>query len=269
LNTVDQSSLQDPAAKQRLDEAELAVEAAKAAFDKVEAEARAQYDQTPPPKPPFEQWVIQNYPPYSAAKRTWDSTRTERDQAYNAYWGRINRLIELQDNLTKALDTKTLHQLYNMSVRKDGEESTFAPYYSSLGLKDQLNRWIQGGGQAQTFFEVKIDSATPPGAKVGMGIYLKLTTKGIGKFDINVGQWNVDGVKTLYPDRQPGAPDVLDPIYARPISFLLAYDPKLEVEIKEDSGQNAKLNSSATATSADNKPYATILGILGQHFPPD
>jgi len=267
LETVSRSSLLDPQAKKSLEEAEKALESAQKGFDETEAAAKEQYDNTPPPKPPFEQWVLQNWPPYAAAKRTLDSARTQQLQAYNQYWGQINLLDGRLDNLTKALDTTTLHHLYNMSVRKDGGATTFAPYYNSLGLKDKLNNWIQGGGEEQTFVEVKVDSATPPGSAVEKGIFLKLTTKGIDKFDINAGQWNVDGVKTLYPNREAGAPDVLDPKFARPISFLLAYDLKLEVEIKEiGAGQNAKFKNSATT---NDKPYAAVLGILGQHFPPN
>ena len=78
---------------------------------------------------------------------------------------------------------------------------------------------------------------------------------------------NVDDIKTLYLKRESGAPNVLDPKYTQLISFLLMYDPKLEVEIKEDGGQNAKSNNSAVTTM--DKPYVIVLGILGQHFPPN
>ncbi|KAG6831808.1 hypothetical protein H0H92_007485 [Tricholoma furcatifolium] len=262
LNTVDETSLQDPTAKKKLDEAKVALNNAQKDFDKVEKEARAYYDQVPPPKPPFEQWVTQNYPPYAAARRTLDSAKTQYQQAYNAYWGRINALRGFQKNLAQALDTTALHQSYNMPVQQAGGAATFAPYYSCLGLKDQLNSWIQGGGQDQTFFEVKIDSISPTKTKDEGGIYLKFTTKGIRKFDINVGQWNVDNAKALYPMRETGAPDVLDPKYAQPLSFLLAYGPSITVEIKGDQAAQ-----SIVTTDSDGKLYVTVLGILAQHFP--
>ncbi|KAG6826772.1 hypothetical protein H0H92_014512 [Tricholoma furcatifolium] len=260
LSTVDQGSLLDPDAKDRLEAAERAVERAQAEFDQVEASARALYDQLPPPKPTFEQWVAQNYPPYAAAQRALESARTQYQQAYNAYWNRVNVLRGLQENLAKALDTTQLHQGYNMPVQRVGGNTNFVPSYSSVGLRDQLNDWIQrGGGEEQTFVEVKVDSSGP---KIET-IYLKLTTRGVIRFDINVGPWNVENVKTLYPNRDPGAPDVLNPKYARPLAFLLAYDPKLVVEIR-DGTQTTKLNKS---TTTNDKPYASVFGILGQHFP--
>ncbi|KAG6831819.1 hypothetical protein H0H92_007496 [Tricholoma furcatifolium] len=287
LNTVDESSLQNPGDKEKLDQAEAALKAAQANFDKVEADARAIYDSddiVPPPKPPFEQWAATNYPSYTVAKNALNLAQSTYNQAYNAYWGRINTLRGYQESLGKALDTTTHYQGYNMCVQPAGGNATFAPYYSSLDLKDQLNRWIESGsgGQDQTFVEVKIDSGTPTGSQEENGIYLKLTTKGIAKLDIHVGPWygvcpiqnsvltnivrNVDNVKTLYPKRDTGAPDVLDPKYARSLSYVIAYDPKLGVEIK--SGQNVKSTTKST-TTADDKPYVAVLGILAQHFPPN
>ena len=76
-----------------------------------------------------------------------------------------------------------------MLVLKDGGDSTFAPSYFSPGLMDQLNQWIQGGSEEQTFFQIKINSMMPLGVKVEKGIYLKLTTKGVSKFNFNVGWW--------------------------------------------------------------------------------
>jgi hypothetical protein len=73
----------------------------------------------------------------------------------------------------------------------------------------------------------------------------------------------VDGVKTLYPKRESGAANVLDTKFARPLSFVIAYAPKLEVEIREDGGKKRTV----TSTTASDAPYAAVLGILGQHFP--
>ncbi|THU89674.1 hypothetical protein K435DRAFT_968984 [Dendrothele bispora CBS 962.96] len=262
LNTVDESTLQDPAAKKKLEDAEKALSEACVAFDNVEAEAKKYYENEPPPKPPFEQWVINNYPPYTDAKRTLDSAQSVRDSAYKAYRGRLDTLHEYQEKLKKALDTTTLYQSYNMAVQK-GSTSIFKPAYSSVSLKDQLNNWIQGNGQEQTLFDVKIDSGTPTSTTNGSGIYLKFITKGLGKYDVRPSQWDVPGVRTLYPDRKSGAPDVLDPKFALPLSFLVAYAPRLEVEIRD--GQSTQLLPAAPA--ANDKPYITVLGILGQHFP--
>ncbi|KAG6840501.1 hypothetical protein C0991_006332 [Blastosporella zonata] len=154
-----------------------------------------------------------------------------------------------------------------MSVKNNAGHTGFAPSYHSPGLKKQLNDWIQDGGQEKTFFDLNVVRETLPGVPVEHEIHVKLTTKGIRKFEIDIGDWHVSGVKTLYPKRKRGAPNALDPKYARPISFLLAYDPKLKVEITQLNGDG---DQNATTTSAsDDKPYVTVLGILGKHFSPN
>jgi hypothetical protein len=76
-----------------------------------------------------------------------------------------------------------------MAVR-NADGPTFKPSYTSYSLKNELNNWIQGKGQATTFVEVKIDSSTPTASvSDGNGIYLKLTTKGVQKFNIGPGLW--------------------------------------------------------------------------------
>lgn len=72
-------------------------------------------------------------------------------------------------------------------------------------------------------------------------------------------------MKTLYPKQTSGAPEVLDTKYARPISYVIAYAPKLQVDIRDDQNQVQSGSSAAT----DAKPYVTVLGVLGQHFPPN
>ena len=106
--------LRDPKAKETLDEAERALKSAQEAFNKTEAEVKAQYNKipTPPPKPPFNQWALKNWPPYPTAIRALDGTKTQYNQAYTMYYCQIKILEGHQDDLTKVLDLKTLHQLY-------------------------------------------------------------------------------------------------------------------------------------------------------------
>jgi len=75
-----------------------------------------------------------------------------------------------------------------MPVTSDGGDATFKPKFSSFGLKDQLNDWIEkgAGGEEQVFCELKVDSAGPLAQG---GIFVKLTTKGIAKLDVLAGQW--------------------------------------------------------------------------------
>jgi hypothetical protein len=200
--------LQDPTKKKAYEDADQKLKDAEAGLKSAETEAREAYaEDDDPNKPPFEQWVLTNWPPYNAAKKIRDSAKTVYDQAYNAYMGPINALADYKAKLAKALDTKTLNQSYvtstfsshshlllsiirlNMAVRNENG-STFKPSYSAFGLRDQLNTWIQGSDQKETFVDVKIDSATPTtSTSDGNGIYLKLTTKGVQKFDVRPGLW--------------------------------------------------------------------------------
>ncbi|KAF9062912.1 hypothetical protein BDP27DRAFT_1427420 [Rhodocollybia butyracea] len=265
LTTVDESSLRNPAAKPRLDEANKDVARCTTELQQARNSAKVVYDATPDPKPAFDdEWASENWPPFSDAQLMLTSAKSVQESAYNAYWGLTDALHGCQEKLSKALDTQTHYPAFNMSV-EDGGASTLKPYYSSPELKDQMNSWLQEGGQGQSLFAVKIDSAAPSLANVQNGIYLNFITKGVAKFNIHAGQWDVAGVKTLYPKRNPDAPSVLEPKYAQPISVLVAYGPKLNVEIRE--GQNVKWTSSATAVRSIDSPYVTVLGILGQHFP--
>ncbi|KAF5383910.1 hypothetical protein D9757_007345 [Collybiopsis confluens] len=218
-------------------------------FTEVEKDARKRWERLPEPKPTFEAWASRD-PIYTQAKADVRLAQGARDQAYNRYHGKIDILRRYQEQVRKALDENTSYPSYNMA--------------------DQLNRWIEGSAGLidRTMFEVKIDSGTPTSTQTSAdsGIYLKFTTKDVASFSLKAEEWNVPGVKTLYPKRVAGAPDVLNPKYALPVSVLVAYGPRLDVELRESSG-NTTLSSTSTTQIADDKPYIAVLGILGQHFP--
>ncbi|KAG6917397.1 hypothetical protein DXG01_002666 [Tephrocybe rancida] len=268
LKAVLLDSHQTPGAQEDLDKAANDLKAAQKNLEKTESEAQKEYKKDRDrDRPPFEQWTNLNYPEYGYARDQLSSAETGYHQAYDYFHGQgFDELQKHQKKVAKALDTKADHPSYNMPVRNDKGNSTFAPYYRSGDLERQLNQWIKHGGKSETLFEVKVDDATPPGTKAKHAIYLKFTTKGLYKCEIDLGLWDIPDVKTLYPKRKSGASNALDPKYARPISFLLAYDPKLEVEIKEGTGEDVKLNDSATSGTSDDKPYVAVLGILGRHF---
>ncbi|KAF5381912.1 hypothetical protein D9757_007534 [Collybiopsis confluens] len=268
LNTVDESTLTDPKAKQELEAAESALVEAQNNFTEVEKDARKRWGRLPEPKPTFEAWASGD-PIYTQAKADVRLAQGARDQAYNRYHGKIDILRRYQEQVRKALDENTSYPSYNMAVEHEST-SGFKPAYSASGLRDQLNRWIEGSAGLidRTMFEVKIDSGTPTSTQTSAdsGIYLKFTTKDVASFSLKAEEWNVPGVKTLYPKRVAGAPDVLNPKYALPVSVLVAYGPRLDVELRESSGSTT-LSSTSTTQIADDKPYIAVLGILGQHFP--
>jgi len=265
LKNVNESALIDPKAKAEYEKAERTLKDAKQNFDNVEEKAKAVYDELPEPKDSFEIWVALKYPPYGVAKAAWQAAQGARNVAYNKYRGRLDDLHKAQEKLTKAIDTQAEQPPLNMPVTGHEGDATFKPKFSSFRLKNQLNDWIVKGvgGNERVFCELKVDSAGPPSSPKG-GIFVKLTTKGIAKLDVSPGQWSIPDVKTLYPNQISGAPKVLDTKYARPISYVIAYAPKLEVEIRDDQNQVQSESSAAT----DTQPYVTVLGVLGQHFPP-
>ncbi|KAF5339961.1 hypothetical protein D9757_014569 [Collybiopsis confluens] len=59
---------------------------------------------------------------------------------------------------------------------------------------------------------------------------LRISMVGIAKFDILSGEWDLPDIKTLFPNRLPNAPDILDPKLARMVSLLVGYDVELRVK---------------------------------------
>ncbi|KAF5344963.1 hypothetical protein D9757_014580 [Collybiopsis confluens] len=57
---------------------------------------------------------------------------------------------------------------------------------------------------------------------------------GIQKFDVHPGQWDVPNIKTLFPNRLSGAPDVLSSRFAKIASVLVGYDVELKVKFASD-----------------------------------
>lgn len=132
---VFQSSFQDPDAKKAMDDDEADWIAAQEALKEIVANARADYDATPDPKPPFEQW-LGTYPPYTAAKRLVNSTKTIYNQAFNAYLGPIKTLQRHQEHVTKALDSENSQLPYvglfvhGLNMPVTGGETAFAASYT-------------------------------------------------------------------------------------------------------------------------------------------
>ena len=63
----------------------------------------------------------------------------------------------------------------------------YVPSYSTQGLRSKLDNWIGGGGAPETFFKFKV--ADIKSLAGGEDIFLEVTTKGSGKFDIHNGLW--------------------------------------------------------------------------------
>jgi len=97
-----------------------------------------------------------------------------------------------------------------------------------------------GGGGFWPFFSAKVyhnsqeETRTLQTSGRENSISLSLAMIGIQKFDIRPGEWDVANIRTLFPNRLPGAPDVLSSKFARVVSVLVGYDVELKLEFASE-----------------------------------
>ncbi|KAG6831809.1 hypothetical protein H0H92_007486 [Tricholoma furcatifolium] len=111
---------------------------------------------------------------------------------------------------------------------KNGQDTTWSEY----GFKEVRGG---GGGGFWPFFSCQVyvnnqwETRTLETQNRENEVSLSLAMVGIQKFDIQPGLWDVAGIKTLFPNRVEGAPDVLSEKYARIVSVLVGYGVELRV----------------------------------------
>ncbi|KAG6831818.1 hypothetical protein H0H92_007495 [Tricholoma furcatifolium] len=111
---------------------------------------------------------------------------------------------------------------------KNGQDTTWYEY----GFKEVRGG---GGGGFWPFFSCRVyhnnqwEERTLETSHRENEVSLSLAMIGIQKFDVQPGQWDVAGIRTLFPDRVDGAPDVLSEKFARVVSVLVGYDVELRV----------------------------------------
>ncbi|KAF8870109.1 hypothetical protein CPB84DRAFT_1968277 [Gymnopilus junonius] len=259
LNSVDKGL---PPSKELLDAikaAEKRVAETKGKLTQNTENARRRYDRIPPPKANFDDWCVENAPNVPAAREDLNRAKTALEDAETAAYGRSKLVEQHQQYVEEALTTAQKTR-YNMLAEEPtdisdakSDDPTYVPLYSVQGLRTNLNCWIQGnGGEPEAVFTTTIKSlgvdvdwfrlflisSQEAGPRLintkgkEEHISLEVTTTGLEKFDISAGEWDFFDVKTQFPKRVPDAPDVLNPKFARPFSFLAGYNIHLKVTIE-------------------------------------
>ncbi|KAF8877748.1 hypothetical protein CPB84DRAFT_1828760 [Gymnopilus junonius] len=265
LNSVDKGPPPSPEALEDIKTAEKRVAETEGILKKNIENAQRRYDRIPPPKADFDDWCVENAPNVPSAREDLNRAKTALEDAETKAYGR-SKLVEKQQQYVKEALTTGQKTTYNMPAEEPKSNgSTYVPLYSVQGLGADLNRWIQGsGGEPKTVFKTTIKSL---GADVDWfrlflissqeagprlidtkgkeeHISVEVTATGLEKFDISAGEWDFFDVKTQFPKRVPDAPDVLNPKFARPSSFLAGYNIHLKVTIgggfKDKASEEAK-----------------------------
>ncbi|KAG6827073.1 hypothetical protein H0H92_013277 [Tricholoma furcatifolium] len=115
---------------------------------------------------------------------------------------------------------------------KQGNKTTWGDY----GFSDTNISGGEGDAGFWPFFHADVrgadgkwDSMTLDTKNHENEVSLTLAMIGMGKFDTRPGQWNIPSIQTLFPNRLPGAPDVLNPTLSRVVNVLVGYDVQLQV----------------------------------------